>query len=75
MKSIDKDRYTLVPSRDTEGKKMWAKVVPIQRANALDCTGCAFITDGDNCVIAPPCHNSTRFDERDVIFVTAVEQW
>jgi len=71
----EKERYTLVPSRIKQGEQVWAKILPIQRTNALDCAGCAFDEDDVNCKKAQPCSQVTRWDKRDVIFITAVELW
>ena len=71
----DKPRYTLVPSLITEGEKVWAKLEPIERKDALDCPNCAFDTHVNECHRSPPCSTHTRPDKRDVIFVTAVEKW
>jgi hypothetical protein len=74
----DKPRYTLVESGIEEGVKVWAKVVPINRGNALDCTGCVHDTSSrpfNACLQSPPCYATTRHDSKDIIFITAVEKW
>ena len=71
----DKPHYTLVPSLITKGETVWAKVVEIRRTHALDCPNCAFDKHVNACHASPPCSRHVRPDGRDIIFITAVEQW
>lgn len=71
----DKPRYTLVPSLINKGEKVWARLVPIQRKNALDCPNCAFDRHVNECHRSPPCSSHTRHDKQDVIFITEVSKW
>ena len=67
--SINKPRFTLVTSPDS-GEQVWALI----KTGTQVCTGCSL--RGTSCVgKAPPCTAKMRPDNREVIFITAVEKW